>query len=116
MRRNLRGIVIVVVVVALAAVAGLRVWRGHRSAKILFRTSTVQRGDLSATITATGTVEPEEVVDVGAQVAGQLLEFGKDKDGKPIDYGSVVESNTLLAKIDPNLYAADVALGKAAVD
>ena len=38
----------------------------------------VQRGDLLATINATGTLEPEEVVDVGAQIAGEIESFGKD--------------------------------------
>ena len=48
-------------------------------------------GTLGATITATGTVEPEEAIDVGAQVAGQIVEFGKDKNGKEVDYGAAVE-------------------------
>ena len=43
-----------------------------------YRTDQVTRGDLLVSIRATGTVEPEEVVDVGAQVAGQILSFGKD--------------------------------------
>ena len=73
----------------------------------------VKKGDLLASISATGTVEPEEVVDVGAQVAGQINSFGKDKNGKTIDYGSVVEEGTILAQIDDSLYAADVALANA---
>jgi len=60
-----------------------------------------------------GTVEPEELIDVGAQVAGQINSFGKDKNGKTIDYGSVVEEGTILAQIDDSLYAADVAMAKA---
>ena len=52
------------------------------------RLAPVIRGDLEAVISATGTVEPEEVIDVGAQVAGKIIAFGKDKNGKPIDYGS----------------------------
>jgi HlyD family secretion protein len=78
-----------------------------------FRTVPLKRGDLAATISATGTVEPEEVVDVGAQVAGQIVAFGKDKNGKTIDYGSVVEQGTVLAQIDDTLYAADVAQARA---
>ena len=31
----------------------------------------------------------------------------KDKNGKPIDYGSVVESNMLLAKIDTKVRCSD---------
>ena len=68
-----------------------------------FRTVAIKRGDLLSTISATGTVEPEEVVDVGAQVMGLILEFGPDPHdpAKLIDYGSVVEKGTVLAKIDP---------------
>src|SRR5437899_508848 len=78
-----------------------------------FRVAAVKRGDLMATITATGTIEPVEVVDVGAQVAGQIITFGKDKNGKSIDYGSTVEQGTVLAQIDDALYRADVETAKA---
>ncbi|MCX5899872.1 MAG: efflux RND transporter periplasmic adaptor subunit [Proteobacteria bacterium] len=80
----------------------------------LFTTATVNRGDLSAAISATGTVEPEDVIDVGAQVAGRIVFFGKDKNGKEIDYGSEVEAGTVLAQIDDALYAADAAQARAA--
>jgi HlyD family secretion protein len=71
------------------------------------RTVNVTRGSVTAAISATGTIEPEEVVDVGAQVGGQISSFGNDKDGKPVDYGSVVEQGTVLAQIDDSLYRAD---------
>ena len=86
----------------------------HSSSKgVTFRTVPVKRGDLLATISATGTVEPEEVVDIGAQVAGRIVSFGKDKNGKEIDYGSNVEAGMVLARIDDALYAADAASAKA---
>ena len=78
-----------------------------------FKTVQVKRGDLQATISATGTVEPEEVVDIGAQVAGRIVSFGKDKNGEEVDYGSVVEAGMVLARIDDALYAADAASAKA---
>src|SRR5262249_18007875 len=72
--------------------------------------------DLLATISATGTVEPEEVVDVGAQVAGQIVTFGEDpRGGKMIDYGSPVEKDTVLARIDEAVYQAQVDRTKAQV-
>lgn len=80
-----------------------------------FKTAQVSRGDLVVNISATGTVEPEEVVDVGAQVAGQILSFGKDANGKSIDYGSIIESGTVLARIDDSLYAAEAAQTEAQV-
>jgi len=73
-----------------------------------FRTVAITRGDLLSAISATGTVEPEEVVDVGAQVMGSILEFGPDPHDttKLIDYGSVVEKGSVLARIDPTPYEA----------
>jgi HlyD family secretion protein len=116
-RRSLKSIITVVLILAILAGVGTWQWRAHAAAhKANFREATIKKGDLYVTITATGTVEPEEVVDVGAQVAGQVNVFGKDKNGKTIDYGSVVEEGTVLAKIDDSLYAADVALGKAQLD
>src|SRR5438105_2561994 len=71
-----------------------------------FRTEAVARGDLYASVSATGTLEPEEVIDVGAQVAGLISEFGTGADGKVIDYKSPVDAGTVLARIDDSLYKA----------
>ena len=87
-----------------------------------FRTAEIKRGDLLHVITATGTVEPEEVVDVGAQVTGIITSFGPDKvrstpdDPRTVDYGSVVEKDSELARIDPLLYDAQVWQAKATLD
>jgi HlyD family secretion protein len=109
-RRRILVIAVVAVVAALALTVYLL---SGSSTSAGFRTVQVKRGDLQATISATGTVEPEEVVDVGAQVAGRIVSFGKDKDGEEVDYGSVVEAGMVLARIDDALYAADAASAKA---
>lgn len=93
-----------------AALGGVAYYATHASTDSVarFRTAPIKRGDLLATISATGTVEPEEVVDVGAQVMGLILEFGSDPHdkSKSIDYGSVVEKDTVLTRIDPTPYEA----------
>jgi HlyD family secretion protein len=99
---------IVPVVLLLLVGTGVWQWRHQDGQETLFRTAPVSRGNLLVTISATGTVEPEEVIDVGAQVAGRILVFGKDANGKTVDYGSPVEAGTVLARIDDSLYAADV--------
>src|SRR4051794_36037511 len=103
---------IVVILALLAGVGGaaaLYMKKGNGSDSTGFRTAAIKRGDVISTISATGTVEPEEVVDVGAQVAGQILSFGKDKSGKTVDYGSEVEQGTILAQIDDTTFKTDVA-------
>ena len=109
-----------VIVPALAIgviVSGGIVWSlsNKNSQTTSFRTSQVTRGDLVVTISATGTLEPEEVVDVGAQVAGQIVSFGTDAAGNVVDYGSAVEQGKVLARIDDALYQADVAQAEAQV-
>jgi HlyD family secretion protein len=108
--KRIMVIALAAVVVALLFVVYLTRGGGKSAG---FRTVPVKRGELQATISATGTVEPEEVVDIGAQVAGKILSFGKDKNGKAVDYGSVVEAGMVLARIDDALYAADVDTAKA---
>src|ERR1019366_5487506 len=81
--------------------------------KLSFRTAVVKHGDVAATISASGTIEPIEVVDIGAQVAGLIKAFGTDINGKTIDYGSVIEEGAMLAKIDESVYAADLSVAKA---
>jgi HlyD family secretion protein len=81
-------------------------------------TVAVKRGDLLSTIGATGTVEPEEVVNVGARVAGLIESFGNDpqypKDpGKFVDYGTIVNKGDLLAEIDPTPYEISLEQAKA---
>jgi HlyD family secretion protein len=105
---------LVIIVVAAVAILALVVYlRRGSDTSTGFRTVKVKQGDLQATISATGTVEPEEVVDVGAQVAGKIVAFGQDKNGHEVDYGSFVEAGMVLARIDDVLYAADAASAKA---
>jgi HlyD family secretion protein len=85
-----------------------------------FRTAEIKRGDVVATIAATGTVEPEEVVDVGAQVTGRIVMLGLDPRGLPesaspdkdkfkdktIDYCTPVTEGYQIAELDPSVYYA----------
>ena len=107
MKRLPRYLLILLGIAAVAAIAVVA-WRFWFKKDVVLpnlQTVAVKRGDVFASISATGTLEPEEVVDIGAQVTGQILSFGKDTSGKSIDYGSQVEAGALLAKIDDSLYA-----------
>jgi HlyD family secretion protein len=83
-----------------------------------FRTVPVERGDMQATISSTATIEPEEVVDIGAQVQGMIKKFGKDPrdPNKDIDYGTPVDEGTILAQIDDAIYKTQVDAAKATLE
>ncbi|MDR3635533.1 MAG: efflux RND transporter periplasmic adaptor subunit [Isosphaeraceae bacterium] len=92
-------------------------WNDTRTQHIDYRTVHVHRGDLQATINATGTIEPEEVVDVGAQIAGEIQSFGSDPahPDKPINYGSHVEAGSVLARLDDSVLKARLSQSTASV-
>jgi HlyD family secretion protein len=108
--------ILVVIGLAMIGVAGIWGLRSKRDKEPTFHTVPVKRGDLVATISATGTLEPEAAVDIGAQVAGVIIAFGKDKGGREIQWGSVVEKGMVLAKIDDSVYAAAVETAKAQLE
>lgn len=114
---NLSGKKAVLLISAVIIVSALTGWAvfGKNGDSVKYRTAIAKKGDLDATISATGTIEPEELVDVGAQVAGKILSFGKDGSGKLIDYGSVVEEGMRLALIDDSLYRYDITSAHLAV-
>jgi HlyD family secretion protein len=68
-----------------------------RPKKARYKTSTVERGDISVSVSATGTVNPVSQVTVGSQVSGTL-------DKVYVDFNDHVTAGQLLAKIDPRNY------------
>jgi HlyD family secretion protein len=108
-------IFLVVLVGIVAGGAAYYVKRAAVDTAVVFRTIAIERGDLDSTISATGTLEPEDLIDVGAQVTGQILSFGPDADhpGKTVDFGSTVHKGMLLALIDPTSYKAQMEAAEA---
>lgn len=81
------GVIVIVVVV-------LCVTLHHKHPdKITYEYSRVVRGDISTSITATGTVEPVTQVEVGTQVSGIV-------DKIYVDYNSVVKKGQVIAELD----------------
>ena len=114
-----KAIVILLIVILLGAIgAGVYWWYSRHKVETAgkFRTAVVARGDIVSTVSATGTIEPVELVDVGAQVAGVIVSFGTDVKGKPVDYDSVVTEGTVLASIDPRTYQAALDMAQATLD
>lgn len=62
-----------------------------------YRTATLERGSLQASVSASGTVNPVTQVSVGTQVSGQIREIH-------VDFNSEVKAGQLIAEIDPQTF------------
>ena len=76
---------------ALAGIAGFYVWRpvGGSAADVPYRLANVERGTITATVRATGTLNPLTTVLVGSQLSGQVVEILADFNS-PVKAGQVV--------------------------
>lgn len=99
-RRN--GLIVVGLVLAGAAV--LHFMGGEKKPE--YKTATITRGDIEVLISASGTLQPKDYVEVGAQVSGELKSFN-------FDIGDHVEKGQLIAEIDETRAVASVNADKA---
>ena len=83
-------------------------WQSNRSSAAHYVTAPVDRGSIVHAVTATGTINPVTVVQVGTYVSGPITEIYAD-------FNTAVKAGQLLAKIDPRPFAAQVALSRAAL-
>jgi len=97
----MRTLVSLLLVAVAAALVGSHYWQAG-SDRPKFRTLSITRGDMLISVGATGTVEPVDIIDVGAQIIGIVTEFGPDREreGKTIDYRSRVKKGDVLARLD----------------
>ncbi|MDA9909254.1 efflux RND transporter periplasmic adaptor subunit [Gammaproteobacteria bacterium] len=70
---------------------------------------TVDIGNIENTITASGSLQPFDFVDVGAQVSGQLQKLH-------VEVGDVVEQGQLLAEIDARVQQSRVEASRASIE
>ncbi len=81
--------------------AGGFYWLGNGTGKVSFRTTSVERGDIQSTISATGTLNAVITVQVGTQVSGTISQL-------LVDFNSPVKKGMLIARIDPATFDAKV--------
>jgi HlyD family secretion protein len=94
--------ILIVIVLGLAAFFLFR----NNETEIKFRTEKVVRGDIVATVTATGTVNAVTTVLVGTQVSGTIKNIY-------VDFNSPVKKGQVIAVIDPTTFEAQVAQARA---
>ncbi|MGZ5152554.1 MAG: efflux RND transporter periplasmic adaptor subunit [Burkholderiales bacterium] len=101
-RTKRRPLYIIGAVIALAAVAaGYVRWKDPFSSPTSYRLAKIERGPITAVVSATGTLNPVVSVQIGSQVSGQIKELY-------VDYNSPVKKSQLIARIDPQSFTLRV--------
>jgi HlyD family secretion protein len=84
---------IVVLVVIAGIVFGLTVFKRNNGNGPQYDKAAIDRGNITALVDTTGTLNPVTIVDVGSQVSGKILKIY-------VDFNSLVKQGQLLAEID----------------
>lgn len=88
------------IAVGVLALAGGGYWwytQKQASSDVQYRTSKIERGNLQASVSASGAVNPVTQVSVGTQVSGQIKELY-------VDFNAEVKAGQLIALIDPETF------------
>src|SRR2546425_232691 len=105
--RRIVSVVIVAVLVGGGMLAYLYTQSRGNAPK--YRVARVERGPLTAAVSATGNLNAVVVVQVGSQVSGQIKDL-------LVDFNSIVKKNQVVARIDPDIFEAKVNAAKADLD
>jgi HlyD family secretion protein len=100
----------IVSVAVVAALVGAGVWgylyTQSRGNAPKYRTTRVERGPLTAAVSATGNLNAVTTVQVGSQVSGQIKELHAD-------FNTLVKRSQVIARIDPAIFEAKVSQARA---
>lgn len=97
--RPLAKVSVVVVAVLAAAGAAYALFGDRIAAEPRYRTAAVERGSLSSAVSAVGTVNAVKLVQVGAEISGQIRELYAD-------FNTVVRAGQVIALIAPENFRA----------
>jgi HlyD family secretion protein len=92
------GLIISMVAIGLA-IGGYVFFNGERKVPVHYRTAAVERGPVISIVSATGTINPVVLVEVGTQVSGMIK-------GLHADFNSRVKAGETVAVIDPEPFKA----------
>lgn len=105
-RRRFAPWLVLGIVIVAAGVAGL--WLADGEQQISYRTVEAGRGDLTITVTATGTLEPVNQVEVGSELSGTIQKVH-------VDYNDRVSRGQVIAELDTVRLEAQVFQARASL-
>jgi HlyD family secretion protein len=96
----------VILVLAVAGVLAFSALKNGETSKQEYRLAPVEKGNVKAIVSSTGTLNAINTVKVGSQVSGIIKEIN-------VDFNSPVKKDQVIALIDPAFYEAQLEQSKA---
>ncbi len=106
-KRKIWLVILGIIVVAIAAILIVKATKSANK-ELVIRTHVVAEYTVENTVTATGTIEPVETVEVGTQVSGKVEKIY-------VDFNDVVKKGELLAELDKLTLNQNVSRAKASL-
>ena len=106
---NKKKKLIICISVAIAIIAAVTIFMRSNKRQpitIIYETAKVERATISNSVTATGTIEPVNKVEVGTQVSGIISKIY-------VDYNSIVKKDQVIAELDKINLESELASAKA---
>ena len=105
-----RKIWLIILGIVVAAIAAIIIVKATKSAnkELVIRTHVVEEYTVENTVTATGTIEPVETVEVGTQVSGKVEKIY-------VDFNDVVKKGQLMAELDKQTLNQSLSRAKASL-
>ena len=97
------------IIVCFLSICALVAWPFLTPGREAYDTVPVTRGDIESSVTALGTLQPRQYVDVGAQASGQIHTIH-------VQPGDVVKEGQLLVEIDPSTQTAKLDASRYAIE
>jgi len=105
-RKKRRWIWPTVFIALVAAAVGAYSYSGGSGPRYDYTTQPTKRGGLSVIVTATGSVQPTDQVDISSELSGTVRRVN-------VSYNSTVKQGDVLAELDTNKQEADVQSARA---
>ncbi len=105
-----RRLVIAAILATAGVLSAVVFWRSSSSSPaVQYKTQEVRRGDLTVIVTATGTLQATNEVDVSSELSGIIKTI-------EVDFNSKVKTGQVLARLDTSKLEAQVTQSKAALE
>lgn len=102
MKKIFRSPLLLIIIGVVVIGSGIAIyWRLYEEAPLQYRLQAAEKGDISQTVSANGTINPVTLVSVGTQVSGTVKKLY-------VDFNSKVQKGQILLELDDALLAAQL--------